>query len=366
MNHEEIQGLLEGYVDESLDRATRREVDSHLAKCEECRAILDDVAPVELGDHVGVWDERGMRRAVRRSMLRVAVDALMLLFVGWLAAWALSLLILQPLVVNRGGRAVAATNATVDLGVMNNPGAVVTGYSYRSQWLSRISSVDLALPVGSAITDLGRIESRIGAVGFGDPDGGHLSPFVFDEYTSDSQDEGMLRAVDEGTVATAQLWFDPSLDIEMAQSMIGSPADVSAIWVGFDVADDAGTTLAPTSALGYGTCGTFPITVSGAPGSSGGGSGTAHGGPASVSSALEETRRALENLRDHPDLLAGLGASVEDATEALSRLASPQVAVIVVTGPTDEVIRFIEEVGPDAVSVTEVDFMNWSEPPCGR
>ncbi len=40
MTHEELQDLLEAYVDETLDRATRAEVDRHLAGCDECRAII--------------------------------------------------------------------------------------------------------------------------------------------------------------------------------------------------------------------------------------------------------------------------------------------------------------------------------------
>jgi hypothetical protein len=42
------------------------------------------------------------------------------------------------------------------------------------------------------------------------------------------------------------------------------------------------------------------------------------------------------------------------------------VAELVVTGPTPEVLRFIDEAEPDAVSVIEFEFINWSQPPCGR
>jgi hypothetical protein len=124
--------------------------------------------------------------------------------------------------------------------------------------------------------------------------------------------------------------------------------------------------LAPGGVLGYGTCGSFPITVSDAAGSSGGGSGTALGDPASVTDALDETRRAIGGLLEHADLLAGLGASVEDASNALARLELPQVAELVVTGPTPEILRFIDQAQPDAVAVIEVEFINWSQPPCGR
>jgi hypothetical protein len=220
--------------------------------------------------------------------------------------------------------------------------------------------------VGSAVKSLGTIDSRIGLFGFGDTDGGRLFP-----YLSEGTDRGggaeRLAAVGEGTVATVGLWFEPTLDPAAAQAIVDSEAaDVSVVWAGFEVAGTEGSDLAPGGILGYGTCGGFPITVSGVAGSSGGGSGTALGGPASVSDALDETRRALGMLLEHPDLLTGLGASVDDASSALELLDRPQVAELVVTGPTPEVLRFIDEAEPDAVSVLEFDFINWSQPPCGR
>jgi hypothetical protein len=366
MTHDEIQDLLEGYVDETLDRATRREVDAHLATCDECRAVLEGVAPVDLGEVSGTWDARGMRRAVRRSMLRVAGDALLILFAAWLGAWLLSLLVLQPLVLNRGGRAVAATVATVDLAIMSHPGVVLTEYSYRSQWISRTTEVRLSLPVGSGLNDVGTVESRIGPVGFGSPEGGRLSPSLLDEYTSDGQDDEMLRVVDEGTVATVRVRFDDTVDVETAQGMVDTDADVSVIWSGFDVAGVEGSDLAPTGVLGYVTCGSPSLMVSDAAGSSGGGSGSFHGAPASVTGALEETRRAVGNLVDHPELLDGIGAGIDDATSAIERLESPQVREMVVTGPTPEILEFVDQVEPGGVSVIEIDFTNWSEPPCAR
>jgi hypothetical protein len=365
MTHEEIQELLEGYVDETLDRATRREVDIHLATCEECRSILDGVAPVELGSPAGPWDQKAMGRAVRRSMFRVAADALLLLFAAWIAAWLLSLLILQPFVLNRGGRAVAATVATVDLAILSNPGVAMSEYAYRSEWLSRTTEVDLSLPLGSMVTELGSIQSRIGPFGFGSVDGGRLSPVLHDE-SGGAGGEERLRAVGDGTVATIQVWFEDAIEVDTAQAMVGTPADVSVIWAGFEVAGVEGSAMAPAGVLGYTTCSSHSITVSGAAGSSGGGSGNYFGSPASVPGALDETRRALGNLLDYPELIAGIGASVDDGTETLERLETPMVKELVVTGPTGELLNFIDMVDPDAVSVIEIDFMNWSEPPCAR
>jgi hypothetical protein len=365
MSHEEIQELLEGYVDETLNRESRRQVEAHLADCEECRAILGGIPPVELGDVAAMWDERAMRRAIRRSMLRVAADVLLLLFVAWVAAWMLSLLIVQPFILNRGDRAVAATIATVDVAIMLNPGATFEEYSYRSGMAARFTEIDLALPVGSAMKSLGTIDSRIGLFGFGDLEGGRLFP-ILDDAPDRGGGEERLGAVGAGTVATVDLWFEPTLDPAAAQAIVDSEADVSVVWAGFEVAGEEGSDLAPGGILGYGTCGSFPMTVSDAAGSSGGGSGTALGGSASVTDALDETRRAIGSLSEHPDLLAGLGASVDDASGALARLEQPEVAQLVVTGPTPELIRFIDEAEPEAVSIIEIEFINWSQPPCGR
>ena len=87
-----------------------------------------------------------------------------------------SLPILQPFVLNRGGRAAAATVATADLAVLSNPGAAVTEYTYRSEWLSRTTEVEVSLPLGSVVTELGSIQSRIGTLGFGSAEGGGCHP----------------------------------------------------------------------------------------------------------------------------------------------------------------------------------------------
>jgi predicted anti-sigma-YlaC factor YlaD len=125
VSHEEIQDLLEDYVDDRLDRETRKLVDDHLKTCAECRQILDDVAPVDVSALGALtYDEATMRRIVRRSLFRTAWNTLLLLFAGWIALWFFAALVIQPLVVNRGGRAADIVQATVDLGIMLNPGAV--------------------------------------------------------------------------------------------------------------------------------------------------------------------------------------------------------------------------------------------------
>jgi len=365
VNHEEIQDLLEGYVDETLDRATRREVDAHLATCVECQEILDEVAPVDLGELASSdWTPVDMRRAVRRSMFRVAFDTLLLLFAAFLMAWLLSIFLLHPLVINRGGRAEAATVATADLAVMFNPGASITEYGYSSHLLSKSSRVTVVLPVGNDTTELATIESRIGLFAFTDADGGRLFPF----FSGDGESLGgvdRLEAVADGTVATVHLLFETPIDLASAETLAGSDTDVRVVWAGFSVGDPD-SELTPGGVLGYGTCDQSSIVASGAPGSSGGGGGDGLGHPVSIDRALSETIRAVGNLADHPDLIEGIGATPEEAEAALVELEEPRVSSLVVTGPTQEVLRFIEEATPVAVGVLAIDFMNWFEPLCGR
>jgi hypothetical protein len=364
MTHEELQDLLEGYVDETLERATRREVDAHLATCDECRAILEGVAAVDLGAvEPSSWTPTDMRRAVRRSMFRVAVDVVLLVIAATLVAWLVSLTLIHPLIINRGGRAEAATIATVDLAVMFNPGATVTEYLYQSHLLSRTSEVTVSMPVGALSREIGNIESTIGPLAFGDASGGMLFPYLSGlEEAIGGQDR--LEAVGDGTVATVLMGFETPLDMEAAGELLESDADVRMVWAGFAVGESSG--LSSAGVLGYGTCGSPSMELSGAFGASGGGSGGFFGEPASIDDALAETRRAVGNLIDHPDLLEGIGSDLEEADSVLSELGNPQVASLVVTGPTSEMIDFIDEVAPDVVNVLAVDFTNWFQPVCGR
>ena len=364
MTHDEIQDRLEGYVDETLDRSTRREVDAHLATCEDCRTILEGVAPVDLGGiEPSTWAPREMRRAVRRSMFRVAVDAVLLLIAVALVAWLVSLTLIHPLVINRGGRADAATIASADLAVMFNPGASVTEYAYHSHLLSRTSEVTVAMPVGALPREVATLASTIGPLAFGDSNGGRLFPFFSGEGEAIGGQE-QLEAVGDGTVATVLLRYETPLDMEEAGQLTDSEADVRVVWSGFSVGEGSG--LSPSGVLGYGTCGARPIEVSGAIGASGGGSGSSFGQAASIDDALSETVRALTNISDHPDLLEGIGATPEEADTALTELNDPRVSSLVVTGPTEEVIDFIEEAAPDVVNVLALDFTNWFQPLCGR
>jgi hypothetical protein len=80
----------------------------------------------------------------------------------------------------------------------------------------------------------------------------------------------------------------------------------------------------------------------------------------------------LTNLVGHPQLATELpyaGAdSLERVQQALTYLsqADPGVVSLVVTGPTPEILGFLDEAASAWTSVLAVDLYNWSIPVCGR
>jgi anti-sigma factor RsiW len=83
VTHDEIQDRLEAYVDDRLTREERRAMDAHLEQCVECREILDEVAPVDVSALGPTrFDSAAMKRTVRRSMFRTAVNTALLLLAG--------------------------------------------------------------------------------------------------------------------------------------------------------------------------------------------------------------------------------------------------------------------------------------------
>ena len=322
MTHDEIQDLLEGYVDETLDRATRREVDAHLATCDECREILEGVAAVDLGViEPSSWTPADMRRAVRRSMFRVAVDVVLLVIAATLVAWLVSLTLIHPLIINRERPSRSGHHRHCRSGRhVQSRGERRRNTWYQSHLLSRTSEVTVSMPVGALPREIGSIESTIGPLAFGDANGGMLFPYLSGlEEAIGGQDR--LEAVGDGTVATVLMGFETPLDMEAAGELLESDADVRVVWAGFAVGESSG--LSSAGVLGYGTCGSPSMELSGAIGASGGGSGGFFGEPASIDDALAETRRAVDNLIDHPDLLEGIGSDLEEADSVLLRTGQP-------------------------------------------
>jgi hypothetical protein len=367
-NHDEIQDLLEGYVDETLDRPTRRLVDTHLADCGMCRAILDDVAPVDLSAmHTPQLDERHLRRSVRRAMRRTVFDAVLVLLALWMAVWLVVGLIVQPLAVNRGGRAAAAAQATIDSALMYNPGATVTDFSIRTDGLRRTFSAEIGLPVGSALEPMGEVTTVIGPIGFGGEDGGRVFPFLGSNASSGVLDT--LERLDDGTVATVQVWFDDPLTVDEAQSLADSTAtETRVVWAGFAAAD--GWPRSSGDVYGYPTCidpaSEFDESFLSATSASGSRGGLFS--PSSVTLAQENVVRALGNLADHPRVAADLAQLSDEAFESARRHVETegQVATLVVTGPSQQIRGFVDDNGFESGVVLAVDFYNWSTLVCGR
>lgn len=372
MTHSEIQDLLEAFVDDALDRPTRKLVETHVAGCEECQAILDDVAEVDLsGLAGGAVDERQLKKSVRKAMRRTIADAIMAIVAAWIIIWFIGAALVQPLVVNRSGRAAQAARATVDSAIMFNPGAVLTDIQIDSKWLSRLVTADVALHVGSGTESVGQVSSRIGMFRFGDPSGGSFIPYLNTDASS-TIEEASLQRLGESTVATVQLYFTDSLSITRAQELADSSAnDVRVIWAGFPTsatASDGSTRSEGLGMVGYATCGASLPDDDFFGASSASSSGTNSGAPASIEDAKAQLVRALANMDGAelgPYIVSLRGdADIEAGLNYLS--SDDQVTVLVVTGPSQEVAGFIEEAGQPSAVLLGVDFYNWSTPICGR
>ncbi len=370
MTHDELQDLLEGYVDETLDRSTRAEVERHLAGCDECRAILDGVPAVQLGKiEPSGFDDKAMRRAVRTTLLRLAFNVVGVVVIGWLTLTLLGYLVLQPLVVDRGGRAAAATQATQDLAVMFNPGASLASAEHSSGIIRRTAEATVVIPVGSRLVEMGTIKTRIGPWSIGAADGGNVFPYLSSDYLGEAST--VLTAVGDGTVALVELQFDQPISVERAQQLADSPIDVRVVWAGFVLGDgeQTGLGIEPGGTVGYGTC-DLRETDPGLLGAASAGYGKA---PftlePSISRALDATRAAIDNLVDHGNVVGAIDPLVtrDSVVAARDYLAGhSEVRTLVVTGPTPDVLRFLDEVDGATAVVRGIDFTNWYQPLCGK
>lgn len=377
MTHDEIQDLLEGYVDETLDRPTRRLVDQHLGSCEDCRAILDHVEPVDLS-LLGTarFDERAMRRVVRRSIFRIATDAVMIMVAAVLLLALLSLLLFQPLVIGRGGRAAQAARATIDLAAMLTPGAVVTAGQIQSGLFDREISIEVAIPIGSGSRLLGPMAIRLGAFGLADIDGGRPWGFLGPEgFDGDAQEQ--LARLGTGTVVTVRIDYTTPISVSDAQEIADSTLDdIRVVWAGFDVPSTTGDFPSWTAdgVLGYATCGgQFDLTNETLAATSAGFSGSLPGSAASIATALQRVRDGIANVASSSEITSLLveGRGDDDTMAGvLARLAEPDpgVRTLVVTGPSAEVADYLSDSStpPHDARTLVSDFYNWSTPICGR
>jgi hypothetical protein len=377
MEHHIARDLLEGYVEDDLEPSTRAELDEHLAECNECRDILEGVdAPIDLGDtaepFTQTWDEKQLRKTIRRTLFRLVFDAISIWVVGAITLTVLSGFAIQPLLVNRGDRIQAAAVATWDLPVLATPGAEVAGWNNSSTVFGRNLSVDLVRSIGSATEPLGTFDTHLGLFKFAGEHGSPLFPF----FGGDGSRAFTPARLPEDTVVTVQLqWWDRSIRIPEAEALQPVKGEARVVWVGFDVTpafppDPLRTPGTPDYVIGYGTCGQPTILDFGddffTVGSSGGGGqvGCYFTGGGGVNDALEQVRRALDNLASHSELME----TVSPASEALRNadivaawLANnePGVVSLVVTGPTKNVARIMEESGADGATQLDVDFWNW-------
>lgn len=370
MTHDELQDLLEAYVDETLDRSARATVDDHLAECDECRAILDGVPAVQLGQiRPTGFDDKAMRRAIRASLLRLAFNVVVVLVAGWLTLSLLGYLVFQPFVVDRGGRAAAATQATQDMAVLFNPGASLESAQHTSGIIRRTSEATVVVPLGTRQVELGTVETRIGPLSFSSRDGGNIFPYLAGDYLGDASE--VLPVVGDGTVALVDFYFDTPISVERAQQLADSPFDVRVVWAGFVIGDGdpTGPGIEPGGFVGYGTCDPRDTDPDSLRASSAGYGRSPFSLEPSIARALDATRAAVDNLADHSGLVEGSGpwATAASLLAARDYLAShSEVQALVVTGPTPELLRFLDEVGPASTSVRGIDFTNWYQPLCGK
>jgi hypothetical protein len=376
MTHSEIQDLLEAYVDDALDRPTRKLVESHIAGCSECQAILDDVAEVDLsGLSGGVVNEKLLKRSVRKAMRRTIADAVLVLVAGWIIIWFVCAALLQPLVVNRSGRAASAARATIDTAIMLNPGITITDVQIDSNWLSRVVTAEVGMAVGTSTKPAGTIASRIGAFRFSGESGASFFPYINSDSSTTIDAPGLMRLGD-ATVATVQVWFDEPISLARAQQFADSAAnDVRVIWAGFPTSvsssDPSMAENFGNGVIGYGTCGaSFPEDdFFGASSASFSGTGMFY--PASIQNALDQVRRSLVNLAASPAIsdAATFGPNGPEEVAAATNLLGtddPGVASLVVTGPSVEIAGFLKEADIPFAALLGVDFYNWSTPICGR
>ncbi len=369
LTHDEALDLMAAYIDGTLPAPDVARLEIHIADCAECTALVDDREALDLaGTTNREFDERVLRKSIRRTLLRTAGYSTLLAVMTALALFIGSTLIIQPLLMNAGGRAETAARATFDLAPMLNEGTVIEEFSIDSGFASRSFTVQLGLPLGSAIVDAGDV---VHEVGLGGPRPGSLWPFTGALQPNPVPAADLLERLGPSTVSTVAARFREPLDLARAQAIADQPgADVSVIWAGFLITDAAPEEAAtdPLRTLGYSTCSSnrLPEELFGASSANAGGSFGVRS--PSVEAAFEQVRTTVSRIAGEQRVLESLplgwGDSIRAAAEHLSEIEAAPVETLVVTGPSDEVLRFL--VATDAVNsrVLATDFYNWMGPVC--
>jgi hypothetical protein len=366
---------LRAYLDQDLEPEQAGAVAAHLESCPRCVDRLDDlegpaVLTPTLATEAPVWDERRMRRSVRRTVLRTAFNAACLLLVGAIALQMLGWYVLQPLLVDRGDRVSSSIAASIDVPVMTIPGAEL-GQAISNQGfvIRRTTNVELARAVGARLVQLGTFTTRLGPFGMSLPEdrpispyGAWLDPMVTGDQTAVPFEPDRLG---DGTAVTVELWWREPVDLATADAVADVADDLALSWVGFRVPGGE-LDIDPAWRLGYSTCTDIPEHLRAGWDDDDVGTGLVEvevedgDGRGGVEHALREVRRATANL-------AAIGwpgggttsyGALEDPAATAEVLASsdPAVDSVVITGPTQAVAAAVERYAPDQVDLLELDF----------
>ena len=380
MEHHVARDLLAAYVDGDLEDETKTELESHLAGCDQCRVLLEDSERrVDLGsasvEGAAAWDERRMRKTVRRTLLRLVSGVVSVWIAGVIIVFFISALAFQPLVIGRGDRAQAAGVATWDLPVLVTPGASVDRWSSDATLFGRDMTVELVRFVGTEAQSLGSFETDLGVFSFSERGVDTVNPYV-----GGSSRRFVADRLPAGTVVTVELlWLDEPISVAEAEALIPDAATATVLWAGFDMSPalDDGVERIPDDAgsmLGYHTCEAPSILNQGGAFFNAGfamSSGNVSGcffQAAGIDNALEQTRRAASNLASDADLIGALQGSSSVSLQNIEIVASwlatnePGVTALVITGPTPNVAQLVEASGADDAIQLAVDFWNWPTP----
>lgn len=372
---------LRAYLADELDPDAERTIGDHLESCARCVEALDElegpaVLPRTTPPEAPAWDERRMRRAVRRTVLRTAFNAAALLLVGAILLQMVGWLVLHPVLVDRGDRTAQTVAATIDLPVMTIPGAELDQLISNPGVIRRGSEASFHRAVGSQLVALGTFTTRLGPFGITLPEGreiweagptllaprtgGDLSPVPFEP-----------ERLGDGTAVTVELRWSEPVDLATADALAAGSDDLAQLWVGFEVPGSP-RQMDDTWTLGYSACGTIADHLRDAQGAGFGGSGFrtwGQEGARGAAHALGEVRRATANLAalGWPDDDIEAHGALEDPAATAEALAAtePGVVSVVITGPTQQVAEVVDEHTPDQADLLELDFDRGAPEPCG-
>ena len=368
--HDEAFEMMAAYIDGTLPPTDVARLEPHIAECAVCTALLhDEEDRVDLGTTTATqFDDSVLRGSIRHTLLRTAGYASVLVVLLVVLLIVGSTLVIQPLLMNAGGRAESVARATFDLASMITEGTVVDEFRIDSGFAHRTYTAELGLPLGSAVVDAGTVTST---VTLGGTKPGDVWPFADGPEPNPVPASSLLNRLGASSVATVAARFPQPLDHADAQALADMPgADVSVIWAGFLVSAAAPNDQLsdPLRTLGFSTCSNdrIPDSLFGASSADAGGSFGEQ--PPSVADAYDRVRAAIQRLADDEDVRSALPLGWSDSVvaidEHLREFVAP-VETLVVTGPADEILTFLEDAGVVNAHVLAVDFFNWVGPICG-